>query len=119
VAAASKQPAAYLREAEKRARRIERERMPYGCALATLLHAGVAAIRGDKARAERCLVAAAEAFDNLPMGLFAAAARRRLGELRGGAAGLDLIAASSEWMLKHDIQNPERMTRAIAPWTPR
>ncbi len=83
-----------------------------------LLRAGVAVIRRDQARAERCLSEAARLFDDVPMHLFAAAARRRLGELRGGSEGRDLIASSNQWMLDHEIQNPERMTAAIAPWTP-
>ena len=119
VAATSQNPAPLLREVEQRARRIERENMPYGNALARLLHAGVAFIRRDQARAERCLADAARAFDSIPMKLFAAVARRRLGELRGGSEGRDLIASSNQWMLDHEIQNPDRMAAAIAPWTPR
>src|SRR5262249_47243995 len=103
VADSSRNPAPLLREVDQRARRIERENMPYGNALAMLLHAGVAVVRGDRTQAERRLAAAADAFDKVPMHLFAAVARRRLGELRGGSEGRDLIAASTQWMLEHEI----------------
>lgn len=119
VANSHPRPAPYLREAERRARRIERENMSYGNALAMLLHAGVAALRGQHNRTEHCLTLAAEQFDSLPMRLFAAVARYRLGELRGGSAGRELTAASERWMRENEIQNPARMALAIAPWTPR
>lgn len=118
VAASSRNPAPLLREVEKCARFIGRENMPYGDALANLLLAGVAAIRRDFAGAERLLVVAAQGFDCVPMHLFATAARRRLGELRGGSEGRALVESSNQWMLEHEIRNPERMTAAIAPWTP-
>ncbi len=88
--------------------------MPWPCSCA-----GAAVIRRDQAQAERCLSEAARAFDSVPMHLFAAVARRRLGELRGGSEGRELIAASTQWMRDHEIQNPDRMTAAITPWTPR
>jgi hypothetical protein len=119
VADSSRDPAPLLREAERQARRIEREGMPYGNALAMLLRAGVAVIRRDPARAEWCLSEATRLFDEIPMHLFAAVARRRLGELRGGSEGRELIASGTQWMRDHEIQNPERMTAAITPWTPR
>jgi hypothetical protein len=53
------------------------------------------------------------------MGLCAAAARRRRGELLGGEAGQALVEAADEWMRQRDIRNPARMTALLAPgrWT--
>jgi len=119
MAAKGEKPEPYLREAEQRARRIERENMPYANALAKLLHAGAAVIRGDRERADDLLVKAAEALDGVDMMLFAAVARRRLGELRGGDEGRSLVDAANAWMTGQQISNPTKMANAIAPWLPK
>jgi hypothetical protein len=49
------------------------------------------------------------------MALYAAAARRRLGELRGGDEGRELIAQSEQWMSKQQIKNPVAVTNLMAP----
>ncbi len=89
--------------------------MPYAQALAGLIHAGLAAQRGDRAGALKRFAGAADAFDGADMPLFAAAARRRQGELLGGAEGAALIEGANACMTSHGIGDPLRMTAALAP----
>jgi hypothetical protein len=116
VAARTADRGPLLRDAEHWVRKLERERMPYATALAGPLRAGLAALRGDRTEAARLLGEAARALDAVDMGLFAAVARRRLGELLGGGEGQALLDAANTWMAGQKIQNPTRMTAAFAPW---
>jgi len=49
------------------------------------------------------------------MALYAAAARRRLGTLLGGDAGLALREAADRWMASEKIRAPARFTAIFAP----
>jgi hypothetical protein len=49
------------------------------------------------------------------MRLFAAAARRRLGELTGGEEGRSLAAQAERWLAAQGVRNLERMTRLLVP----
>jgi hypothetical protein len=49
------------------------------------------------------------------MALYAAAARRRLGELLGGAEGAALIEAADDWMAGQGVARPERLTALFVP----
>jgi len=49
------------------------------------------------------------------MNLYAAAARRRLGEIVGGERGQELITDADAWMERQKIKNPEKLTRMLAP----
>jgi serine/threonine protein kinase/tetratricopeptide (TPR) repeat protein/energy-coupling factor transporter ATP-binding protein EcfA2 len=104
-----------LRLAEKLAGRIEREEMGYANPFATLIRAGIARQRGDEQSAIALLEKAAKDFDATHMSLYAAAARRRLGEVVGGDRGRQLVAQSEEWMTKQQIKNPARMMNLLAP----
>ncbi|MCI0390108.1 MAG: protein kinase [Acidobacteria bacterium] len=104
-----------LRSAERDARRIEGERMPWGDALAQLVRAGIAATRGNVEQAVARLSSAEAAFDAAGMALFAAASRRRYGALVGGDEGHALIATADAWMMSQQIKNPRKMTEMLAP----
>ncbi len=101
--------------AEHDARQLHREKIPWAEALAVLVTAGVAVLRGDRGRATGLYAAAAAAFEGVHMPLPAAAALRRHGELLGGEAGEALIARADCWMKGQKIQNPRRMTAMYAP----
>ncbi len=104
-----------LDRAEKDARRIERQRAPWGGSLARLLRAGLASVRGRTEEAIGHLVHGEAELRQLDMALHAEVARRRRGELTGGEAGRDLIAAADRWMSNQGVCNPERMTAMLAP----
>ncbi len=107
-----------LAEAESRANKVLKENMPYGTAWGTLLLAGVAFGRGDRAGCERQLRTAIDRLEEVHMRLFATVARRRLGELVGGADGRRLVDEANAWMREQTIRNPDRMAYALAPWAP-
>jgi tetratricopeptide (TPR) repeat protein len=115
AAAAAADPRPLLRAAEGYARRLERLRMPWSVALAGLLRAGAAAGRRDAALAVRLYGEAAAALDAVPLGVFAAAARRRQGELLGGDAGRALVEAADAWMRDRQVHDPARLAAAFAP----
>jgi hypothetical protein len=47
--------------------------------------------------------------------LYAAAARRRQGELLGGHKGRQLVAEANSWMAGQGVVRPERMTAMLVP----
>jgi len=109
-----------LQEAERAARRIERERTHWGDALTRLIRAGVAATRGDPETAVALLDSAESAFEATDLVHYAAAARRRRGELIGGDGGKALVDSADAWMIGQKAKNPTRMTATLAPgrWLP-
>ena len=72
-------------------------------------------MRGDDSRAAGLLSRAADEFWHVDMGLYAAVARRRLGELRADATGQQLVEESDRWMANQRIKNPRRLARMLAP----
>jgi len=104
-----------LRDAARDARLIERERTPWGLTLARLVRAGIAATRSEPEEAVRLLQHTEEELEGLDMALYAAAARRRRGELLGGEEGRSLVEAADAWMSGQDIKNPARMADMLAP----
>jgi hypothetical protein len=118
AAATAVHPEPYLACAWREARRLDRQKTPWAEALARLIRAGVAAFRGDRASAGPLLEEAISRFEAEDMGLFAAAAKRRLGELRGGTQGQALVAEADAWMTGRGIVNPARMAATFAPGFP-
>jgi hypothetical protein len=106
---------ALLAAAESDARRLAREGAPWAAALGELLRAGVADVRGDAQGAASHFALAIAALDATDMALYAAAARRRHGELLGGAEGSALVDAAGMWMEGQTIRHPGRMTRMLVP----
>ena len=115
MAAMSTDPEPYLRQAEKSASRLEHQQTGWAVALAQLIRAGVASVRRDDRRTNRHLTEATERFESADMGLFAASARRQLGQLRGGDEGCVLIEQADAWMRGQSIRNPARMASCLAP----
>ncbi len=107
--------ASLLASAERDARLLERERIPWATALARLVRATVAATRGDRIRAASLAGEADALLAASAMRLCAAAARRRRGEALGGDEGRAVIAAVDAWMAGNTIRNPIRVTAMLAP----
>jgi eukaryotic-like serine/threonine-protein kinase len=104
-----------LRAAERDARRIEREKMQWAYPLAQLIRAGIAISRGKIEEAVTRLASAEEGLEAAGMSLYAAAARRRRGELIGGDRGKALVSAAEAWMNSQQVKNPVRMTAMLSP----
>jgi hypothetical protein len=104
-----------LEVAEKAARRIEREKMPWGNALARLMRAGISSVSGERDAAVSLLESAEKQLAAVDMALHAAAARRRRGELLAGGEGAALVAAADEWLRGQGIRNPARIVALLAP----
>ena len=104
--------AAFASAARAGARRLEREDSPMARCFALLLRAGLANLSGDRDAAVRHLADAAKACEAADMHLYAAAARRRLGQVTGDDA---LVRQADEWMRGQEVRNPARMTDLLAP----
>jgi hypothetical protein len=111
-------PRPLLRAAGQAARRLEREKQPWMEPLAGLVRATIAASGGDTSRAVKLLTHAITRFDAVDMALYAAAARRRLGEILGGDEGAALCAAAHWWMAGQNVVDPARMAALCAPGFP-
>jgi hypothetical protein len=97
------------------ATKIAHEKTSWSEPMSVLTRAGVAAVESNQSLAADLLSRAAVDFDAADMGLYAAASRRRLGEIIGGDYGRELIAAADTWMLDQKILKPVLMTRMLAP----
>jgi hypothetical protein len=104
-----------LRQAERVARRLDRERLEWASGDAALIHAGVAAGRGQLDKAMSQLRIAHTLLAGSDMALMAAAAARRLGVLLGGDEGAAEVARSDGWMVAQGVRDPERLTSVLAP----
>jgi hypothetical protein len=101
--------------AARAARRLEREGMPCPSAYARMIRGGLAALRGDYARATALLAEAVARFEAVEMQLCAAAVRRRWGELMGGDCGQAAVVSADRWMTDQMIHNPGCMASMIVP----
>ncbi len=119
LAAASRLPSArrasLLAEAARHTRRLARQRAPWARALALPLAAASAWQDHDTARAVKLLRDSVDALDRAQMKLFAAAARRRLGELVGGDEGSEQRAMADRFFAEQQVRDPERMVEMLAP----
>jgi hypothetical protein len=106
---------AMLRRADRDARRIAREKMPWCVSFDPLLRAGIAAVQGNTETAAHLLAKSVAGFEAAKMRLFAAAARRRLGETIGGDEGAGFIQEADSFMRRQSIRSPERMTNMLVP----
>src|ERR1044071_6900096 len=104
-----------LRSAARDARALRAMRAPWTTAIARLLEAGVAIARGARDRARAPPPHRNADFLASSMTVYAAVARRRLGELQGGADGARLVAEADALLVAQDIRVTERFARLFAP----
>jgi hypothetical protein len=115
AAAGPGDPQGLLKVVARDARAIEKEKPAWCWPLATLLRANLIARTGDKPTAARMFGEAAAALDAADMKLFAAAARRRQGELMGGDQGAALVGLADAFMMCQKIKDPRRMAELFVP----
>lgn len=115
ASAAGKEKRHHLRVAENMAHRIAKEKIAWALPFASLVRAGIAHQEGESSKAVNLLSEAVENFDLADIDLYAAAARRRLGETVGSERGRQLVAEADNWMRKQEVKNPVAMTRMLAP----
>ena len=100
--------------ATKAARTITHEQMPWALAIAQLVDASVAAVRGD-AGANAALAAAEHALSAADMHLYAAVTRYRRGQLVGSDTGITLAAGARDELVALGARNPERIADMVVP----
>jgi eukaryotic-like serine/threonine-protein kinase len=100
---------------KRTARWLGRDPHPAGRALATLLDAGVARGRGDLERCRAGLDRAERELERLEMSIWAAATRRRRGQLVGGDEGDALIARADAEMAARGVLRPDRIAATLVP----
>jgi hypothetical protein len=104
--------------AERHARKLTKVPVLGSVPMAGLVLGAVAHARGEHERAIDELASAAVAFDALDMRAFAAAARRRLGELRKGNEGASLVKSADDFMIEQGVVKPARFARMLAAGYP-
>ncbi|HWO24605.1 MAG TPA: AAA family ATPase [Kofleriaceae bacterium] len=104
-----------LRAAARDARWLRAMRMPWTYAFARVLDAGIALATGAPAEAREQLARAASELEAAGMMLLATVARRRVGELDGGAAGARAVAEADAWLAAQEVRAPERLARVFMP----
>jgi hypothetical protein len=102
-----------LARAARDARLIEREGGGWITGYVARLRAGLAAVRGDAAAAERELRSAHAALDASGLVLQAAVARRQLGLLIGGDEGRQLVVDSASLLRDRDVADVDAITRML------
>jgi serine/threonine protein kinase len=106
---------ALLRDVERSARALDRQRVPWTLALATLARASAAALRGDSELAARMFQDAADRCAAADLALYAAVARFRRGQVIGGDDGAAACAEAAAWMRNESVAVPERLVAMLAP----
>lgn len=104
-----------LQAARRWARELAKEKLRYAPALSHLLHAGVAAVRGDHKDALAELDAAVPLLDEADLGYLATCARHRRGELLGGSVGREMIARAQAFFDAQGVVNTARCLAMSAP----
>jgi eukaryotic-like serine/threonine-protein kinase len=108
-------PGPLLHAALSDARRLHREGVAWSRALSLPIKAGVAAARGDRSRALTLFALAVQHLEAVDMNLYAAASRRRLGEILEGDIGRAQLEKADSWMNQQGIRSPARMADVFAP----
>ena len=100
-----------LRTAEQSLRRLERVDSPSGPAHAAHIRGALHALRGEWPRAIAEMESSARRFEQCDMKIYAACARRRLGEWTGGERGREWIAAADGFLESEKIPDPRAAAR--------
>jgi len=103
-----------LARAEADVRAMERERMPWGSALALALRGAISGRRGDVKRAIDQLHEGEKALEAADMKLWALGARFRRGELMGDA-GKKIVEEALVTLSAERVRRPDRFIRVLAP----
>jgi eukaryotic-like serine/threonine-protein kinase len=118
IASGAPDAPAFRKVAERGIRALEREHLDWADALASVLRAGLVCTSGtpDHRRAATLhLIAAEKGFEALGANLMLAVARRRRGELVGGAEGRSLVASAEGWMSAEGVREPNKVCALYAP----
>ncbi len=96
-------------------RKLRATQVGHAAAMASVLEAGLALHERRDALAVQRLRFAMSRFDQSEMRMYAAAARRRLGQLIGGDEGRSLIAAGDTAMASESVIDLEATTEMLVP----
>jgi hypothetical protein len=108
--------ASELRQVARRCvQALQRERLPHAAPHTQTIDAGLALAEGRDDDAIPLLRAAVQDFDRCEMKAYAAAARRRLGQLVGGDEGTALVAEGDAILRQEGVKNLEAMTEMLVP----
>ncbi|MBI3838184.1 MAG: hypothetical protein HY288_09670 [Planctomycetia bacterium] len=118
TAASASEASSMMRMAARDASRLSKENARWAAAFGISIRAALAYLNGGTDAARQLLAEAVSEFEAVDMNLYAAAGRRRLGQLVDGAEGRALIEQADAWMAGQGIRNPERMTAMLAPGFP-
>jgi eukaryotic-like serine/threonine-protein kinase len=104
-----------LRKATREIDCLRAQQMLPGAAMADLLSAGSAVIKGHVDSAVKLYRSAERGFESAHLLLYAAVALRRCGELVAGEEGQTLIATADTRMQSVGVKNPVRLVATLAP----
>jgi eukaryotic-like serine/threonine-protein kinase len=105
----------YLRMAEREVRRLARERFAMAPAAAAQVRGTLAMLRGNEQLALSELERAADVYAKAGIMLYAAAVRDRLGKLKKGEQGTELVTEARLTALTLGVRNPDRWFRSLVP----
>jgi hypothetical protein len=100
-----------VRTAEQALWRLERIDAPSGEAHAAHIRGALYALRGEWPRAVAEMESSARRFEQCDMKIYAASARRRLGEWTGGERGREWISAADRFLQSEKIPDPRAAAR--------
>jgi hypothetical protein len=115
AAADPKRRRSLLAAARRDARRLDRQHIRWAIGSATAVRAGIADIAGDDEAARTLYARAEQQLVEADMAIYAAAVRRRRGELLAGDEGGHLVSDADAEMRAQDIADPVRFARMITP----
>ncbi|MGC4092890.1 MAG: AAA family ATPase [Polyangiaceae bacterium] len=94
---------------------LHHNRVPHARGFAASLEAGLSLCQGRAEAAAAQLAAAVTYFDATGLALYAAAARRRLGQLIAGQAGSALVATGDAALARERVLDVEAITEMLCP----